>query len=335
MPSSRGTRLLTSVFKSGAPDAIWPRVKDHASIEPIPPPVRTAIAKLPSSSRRRTQIWDLHHSLHCSIIGTCLTTAELQAASGPAAGCRRRNGRRARAAHAGCPTCRPAQGGSNSFAESSRSAHQLAVNQFAKAKDAAAVSALWENALERGDIPGTYWALLTHPATTDRMVKDVFGKVHMLSHLVGAANRADIRRLRQLEEDNAALAAKLERQQRQLRDGFTGRDETIRRLNDMLARAVGQEPRQRRLKRPRTKEWSRTRWPSWIGVWRMKPAVASVSSSGWRPCRALSTRPSARGSGPKASLRRFIRSSPPWRPGSGRRCRPRTAVGRMGSTCTA
>jgi hypothetical protein len=49
-------------------------------------------------------------------------------------------------------------------------------------------------------------------APTDAMVKDVFGKVHMLSHLVGAANRADIRRLRQLEEDNVTLTAKLERQ---------------------------------------------------------------------------------------------------------------------------
>jgi hypothetical protein len=62
----------------------------------------------------------------------------------------------------------------------------------------------------------------------------------MLSHLVGAANRADIRRLRQLEDDNAALAATLARQQRQLRDGFTARDETIRRLSDALARRAGE-----------------------------------------------------------------------------------------------
>ena len=76
------------------------------------------------------------------------------------------------------------------------------------------------------------------------MVKHVFGQVHMLSHLVGARQpvKPTIRRLRQLEEDNAALAAKLERQQRQLRDGFTGRDETIRRLNAMLTRAVSQQP---------------------------------------------------------------------------------------------
>jgi hypothetical protein len=119
--------------------------------------------------------------------------------------------------------------------------HRASLSQFAKAKDAAAVSALWEDALRRGDIPGAYWALLTHPAATDALVKQVFGKVHMLSHLVGAANRADIRRLRQLEEDNAVCTAKLERQQKQLRDGFTSRDETIRRLNAMLAKAVSQE----------------------------------------------------------------------------------------------
>jgi hypothetical protein len=119
--------------------------------------------------------------------------------------------------------------------------HNSALNQFAKAKDAAAVAALWEEALARGDIPGAYWALLTHPATTDAMVKDAFGKVHMLSHLVGAANRADIRRLRQLEEENSALTTKLERQQRQLRDGFISRDETIRRLDAMLARAASQD----------------------------------------------------------------------------------------------
>jgi septal ring factor EnvC (AmiA/AmiB activator) len=94
--------------------------------------------------------------------------------------------------------------------------------------------------MKRGDIPGAYWAVLTHPATTNELVKKVFGEVHMLSHLVGAANRADIRRLRQLEDDNAALAATITRQQRQLRDGFMARDEAIRRLTDVLARRAGE-----------------------------------------------------------------------------------------------
>jgi len=114
--------------------------------------------------------------------------------------------------------------------------HRLALSQCAKAKGAAAIAAFWDDAVQRGDIPEAYWAVLTHPATTEDIVKRVFGELHMLSHLVGAANRADIRRLRQLERDNAALAATIERQQQRLRDGFTSRDATIRRLTDALAR---------------------------------------------------------------------------------------------------
>jgi hypothetical protein len=240
MPSARETLLLTSVFEPGGP-AAWTPAKGRASIAPSQPAARNVIARSPASARRRTRICDLHHSLHCSIIGTCLTTGELRLLL-------------ARLEVSGVESAdehelhilgvllagRPKAGAAHLQKALDR-AHRLALNQFAKAKDAAAVAALWEEALERGDIPGAYWALLTHPATTDALAKQVFGKVHMLSHLVGAANRADIRRLRRLEEDNAALAAKLERQQRQLRDGFTARDESIAQLNRMLAAAASRE----------------------------------------------------------------------------------------------
>ena len=61
---------------------------------------------------------------------------------------------------------------------------------------------------KQGDIPGAYWAALTHPATTQDIVSRIFAGVHMLSHVVGTANRADIRRLRQLEADNVLLSGK-------------------------------------------------------------------------------------------------------------------------------
>jgi len=60
----------------------------------------------------------------------------------------------------------------------------------------------------------------------------------MLSHLVGAANRADIRRLRELESENAALQEKVARQQSQLRDAVVKRDATIAGLNEMLGKAI-------------------------------------------------------------------------------------------------
>ena len=88
---------------------------------------------------------------------------------------------------------------------------------------------------KQGDIPGAYWAALTHPATTQDIVSRIFAGVHMLSHVVGTANRADIRRLRQLQADNVLLAANVERQQRQMHEGFVERDRTIRELNELLS----------------------------------------------------------------------------------------------------
>lgn len=188
---------------------------------------------------RRSKIWEMHSTLHCSIIGTCLSTAELRRLL-------------IRLMVAGVQTAsdhdvhmlgvmladRP-KAGARELQKALDRRHRPAVHRFAKAKTADAITALWEDALQSGDIPGAYWALLSHPASTDAIIKRAFGDVHMLSHLVGAANRADIRRLRELEAENDALTAKLERQQRQLRDGFTGRDQTIRRLNDLLAESIG------------------------------------------------------------------------------------------------
>jgi hypothetical protein len=242
MASSREARLLTSVF----PDRGTPWAEGGAQIPRAPDrsPPRVALAKAPSPARRRTAISDLHNSLHCSIIGTCLSSGELRrllvrlkVAGIEAADDHERH-------MLGVLLAARPEAGAKLLQKTLDRRHQSAVNQFAKAKDADALGALWREALKRGDIPGAYWALLTHPAATDALVKQVFGEVHMLSHLVGAANRADIRRLRQLEEDNAALSAKLERQQRQLRDGFTQRDETIRRLNALLAKAASQDTSQ-------------------------------------------------------------------------------------------
>jgi len=80
--------------------------------------------------------------------------------------------------------------------------------------------------------------VLTHPDASDKMVQKAFGDVHMLSHLMGATNCADLQRMHKLEDELAALEAKLERQQRHLRDGFTERDEKIARLSVTLAEKV-------------------------------------------------------------------------------------------------
>jgi hypothetical protein len=63
----------------------------------------------------------------------------------------------------------------------------------------------------------------------------------MLSHLVGAANRADIRRLRRLEAENADLLAKVERQQLLLREAIAAREKTLRELGQALESTIGRD----------------------------------------------------------------------------------------------
>src|SRR5215468_92880 len=240
--SSRTPDLLSSIFANGLQPraAGFPRsmipMKSRDSGE------ASGDAFAPPASRKRTAIWDMHHSMHCSIIGTCLSTSEI-----------RRlliklgvHGAESAGDHdlhkQGVALAGQAQGGGKFIQKALDRRHEAAIKQFANAEDEGALRQLWDDAVKRGDIPGAYWAVLSHPAATDAIMRKAFGDVHMLSHMVGAANRADIRRLCQLEDQNAALSTKIEAQQLQLRDGFTERDNKIRMLNEALSRALAQGP---------------------------------------------------------------------------------------------
>jgi hypothetical protein len=234
--------MLSSIFSTGRRNAappfsghVIPMKVRGADVAPFDEPVS-------SESKRRTSIWDMHHSVHCSIIGTCLSGGELRRLL-IKLGVQGADSANDHDLHKQAVTLagRP-QGGAKLIQKALDRRHEAAIKRYAKVKDEDGLRTLWEEALRQGEIPGAYWAVLSHPAATDVIMRRVFGDVHMLSHMVGAANRADIRRLRQLEADNEALAAKLESQQRQLRDGFTARDGKIRLLNEALSRALTQAP---------------------------------------------------------------------------------------------
>jgi hypothetical protein len=190
-----------------------------------------------SLSRTRSKIWELAESLHCSIIGTCLSCAELRHVLMrlDIAGI---EGADENELRLGVMLASRPEAGAKLLQKALDRRHGLAIKKFGRAKDEDTLRLMWEESAQRGDIPGAYWALLTHPGATETLVKKTFQHVHMLSHLVGAANRADIRRLRQLEEENGALMEKVNRQQKQLRDGFTSRDRMIRQLKELLGRQL-------------------------------------------------------------------------------------------------
>ena len=189
---------------------------------------------------RRTKIWEFNTNLHCSIIGTCLSAAELRQIlkklglaapdstdhelHGTAVGLAGRHDKAAKLLN-----------------KALDERHRLAIARFAKVDTEDAVRAIWRDAVRRGEIPGAYWATLTHPVATRAVIRDAFGEVHMLSHLVGAANRADIRRLCGLEAENAELRARLDRQQSAFHEAVVTRDASIKELRRALARQVAAE----------------------------------------------------------------------------------------------
>jgi hypothetical protein len=207
--------------------------------------IQSASAATPPEIKRR-RVWELSSNLHCSIIGTCLTTRELrqilvkmQVPGAHKESDHELHGRAVLLA-----------GQKNVASKLLQKAldrrHRSAINQFAKARTVEELRAEWTAAVQRAEIPGAYWAVLTHPQSTEELVRHAFGEVHMLSHLVGAANRADIRRLRELEIENAALQDKVARQQKQLRDVIVSRDATIANLNEVLGKAIAEAQNERR-----------------------------------------------------------------------------------------
>ncbi len=151
------------------------------------------------TKKTRRKLWELSHKLHCPVIGTCLDSAEL-----------RKLARRAGAWHEGPISDYEVHVSFVSAADDknvlSLAAHKALdkkfasqVKRFARAKSANELTALWEDSLGRGDVPGGVWAGLTHPNCDEALRARIFEEVHMLSHQVGAGQRADLKKLTRTE----------------------------------------------------------------------------------------------------------------------------------------
>lgn len=201
--------------------------------EPLLPPrdvTRELEELLARPPRQRSKLWEFGSNLHCSILGTCLSTAELRQVFHKL-GRKEVIGASEHDVHASAVLIAGKHHeGAKLLHKALDRRYRVAISQFDKAKTAAEVQKLWREASDRGDVPGAYWAALTHPGINDALVREIFAEVHMLSHLVGASNRADISRLRRLEEEKAELEARLAGKEEQLLEARAARDGAVRAL---------------------------------------------------------------------------------------------------------
>ena len=165
-----------------------------------------AASEAPVSARRRRRIWEVNSGYHCMICGTCLSVDEL-----------RKLAAKARVHIAANATDFEIHGLAVHAVSEAKPLARLtqkwldrkfrgAVRRGAAMTGEDELKAWWAESLAKGDFAGPFWALMTHPATTPSLAVELFGEVHMLSHLEGSTNRAFRRQLIAAERKAAAAA---------------------------------------------------------------------------------------------------------------------------------
>ncbi|MEA3546947.1 MAG: hypothetical protein U9R66_04725, partial [Thermodesulfobacteriota bacterium] len=156
------------------------------------------------SRQLRKKLWEITDSYHCSIIGTCLTIADLK--------------KFARKNRISLSTLQNQHSIHSHFVHQagkhddiSKKMHKYLDNKFSRsikhfagAKTEEDLLEFWREARSNHAVAGPYWALMTHPTVSSDLQLEIFGEIHILSHesikenvnirrrLVEAEERADI-----------------------------------------------------------------------------------------------------------------------------------------------
>lgn len=203
---------------------------------------RSPDSPAPRSGRRK--LWEIPARFRCPVIGTCLSVAELRRIGD-------RHAERSKglasdyAVHVGFVAAADER---NSLSMAAHKAmdrkYQGLIKRFDRARDPESLLALWADCLARGEVAGAFWALMTHPKADEPVQRLAYEEVHMLSHQVGAAQRADLRRLAETQVELGSLRRDFDALYERARRQGEQRDALIRDLESRLAereRALARE----------------------------------------------------------------------------------------------
>ena len=206
----------------------------HPQPVPIPvSPVQIVSQQPPLPLHKK--LWELDRIHHCSVIGTCLTLAELRQIH-------RRLGGTTQTLDSDYDLHRVFVSAARETSVASRliqkhldRKYKSAIRQLNKARSVSDFAAYWSVALSSGDIAGAYWALITHPQTPEELLDRIYGEIHMLSHLSGASIRVDMQELHRLRTRCPELATQLAEAQSDARRRLAEQQHVIDALNKQLA----------------------------------------------------------------------------------------------------
>lgn len=188
------------------------------------------------SDRKRRKIWELEERLHCPVIGTCLSITDLKRLvrqSGVVMEAKATDfDYHATLAHAASDKSRVTKN-LQKLLDKRFNRH---VRQLTKVRCETELANHWAQALANDEIPGMLWAVVTHPVITSALSNQVYGEIHMLSHLSGRSHRKALARIPLLEDERNSLQEMLKKQRTISEEQMAERDHRINQLEQMVTK---------------------------------------------------------------------------------------------------
>jgi hypothetical protein len=191
-------------------------------------------ADRPRPARKRLKIWQIPSGWLCSIVGTCLTPADVDRIV-RRCGVTLPDDAQAYDVH-GYLVGRAAEQGrvAREIGKALDEKHAAILRKIGAEQNQGRLAALWNDLCSRGLVAGAYWAIMSHGQVPEALKVHAFGEVHMLSHFMGGCNRHNAKELwiaqRRLDE----MADRLARSRRQHQETIAARDRRISELEEEL-----------------------------------------------------------------------------------------------------
>ncbi|SDJ10607.1 hypothetical protein SAMN04488540_10521 [Ferrimonas sediminum] len=188
-----------------------------------------------SSFKGKRKLWELTSKLLCPVIGTCLTTTEIRKLAEKIA-----DNEVARKSDYWLHTWVVSNCDSKHRLSVAVQKHldrkfAAAIKRFGQVKCRDELKRVWQQHIERGASAEALWALLTHPLC-DLPTQDMaYEAIHMLSHQIGAGQRADLKRLHDAEKELVALKKSLDKSQQKAHQTISDKDRQLQLMQQQLA----------------------------------------------------------------------------------------------------
>ena len=189
------------------------------------------------SKSHRKWLWDFTDNAQCSVLGTCLSHKDLlKLARKLKLGIE--PGVRDYEMHGYFVTAASKDNKATRFVHKLLDKRfKMALRHFSQIQDSDKIVDLWNSMKESGKIAAAYYAIMTIQSIPSEIRSDVFGEVHMLSHLMGASYRKQSIQVDNLRAQLGDVLQRSTKNETGYVNSLKWRDEKIKLLEDNLTKA--------------------------------------------------------------------------------------------------